>query len=52
MTAVSINSDDENVKDKMDCTILNTVLLLTILLFLMTIICYHYAKNRSKQQKY
>ena len=36
----------------MDCFILHAVLLALILLFTIIIICYHYAKYRSKQKKY
>ena len=45
---VSINSDDKKVRYKIDCYIWNTVLLEIILLLTITIICYHYAKHRSK----
>ena len=44
---VSINSDDKKVRYKIDCCILDTVLLVITLLLVITIICYHYAKNRS-----
>ena len=33
---------------KMDCYILHTVLLVIIFLFIIAIICHHYAKHRSK----
>ena len=33
----------------MDCYILHTVLLVIILLFIIAIICYHYAELRSKK---
>ena len=36
----------------MDFCILHTVLLVMILLFIIDIICYHYAKHRSKQKTY
>ena len=36
----------------MDCFILHAVLLALLLLFTIIIICYHYAKYRSKQKKY
>ena len=42
------NSDDKKVRYKIDCYILSTVLLVIMLLFIITIICYHYAKHRSK----
>ena len=48
-STVSTNSDDEKVRYKMDCYILITSLLVTKLLFMITIICYHYTKHRSKQ---
>ena len=47
---VSINSDDKKVRYKLNCYILHIVLLLIILVLIITIICYHYAKNRSKQK--
>ena len=47
-----INSDDKKVKYKMDCYILHTVLLVTIFLYMITVICFHYAKHRSKQKKH
>ena len=34
----------------MNCSILHTVLLVNILLFMMVIICYHYAKHTLKQK--
>ena len=49
---VSKNSDDKKVRNKMDCYILHTVLLVIILLFTMAIICYQYAKHRSKLKKH
>ena len=39
----------KRLKDKMDCYILQTFLLVTVLLFITTIICYHHRKYRSKQ---
>ena len=47
-TNVLINSDDKKLRDKMDCYILHTFSLVTILLFLITIICYLYAKHKWK----
>ena len=41
----------KNVKNKMDGYILHTVLLMTKLLFIIAIICYHYANHSSKQKK-
>ena len=46
-----INSDDKNIRYKMDYYILHTVLLVIILLFLIRFICCHYA-NRSKQKRF
>ena len=46
-TDVSINSNDKKVRS---CYILHTVLLVIILLLIMTAICYHYVKHRSKQK--
>ena len=37
-------------KYKIDCYILHTVSLVIMLLFIITIICYHYAKSRSNQK--
>ena len=45
---VSINSNDNKVRYKIDSYILHTISLATILLLIITIICYHYAKHRSK----
>ena len=44
------NSDDKKVRYKMEYFILHRILLVTILLFIVTIICYHYAKHSSKQK--
>ena len=49
-TNESINFDDKKVRYKIDCYILHTILLVTILLLIITIICYRYAKHRSKQK--
>ena len=38
----------KKVRFKVDCYILHTVILEIILLLIITIICYHYAKYRSK----
>ena len=40
-STISTNSDNQNVRYKMDCHILHTALLVIILLFIITIICYH-----------
>ena len=47
---VSINSNDRKGKYKIDCYILHIILLAIILLSITTIICYHYARHRSKQK--
>ena len=46
-SAVSTNFYNKNVRYKMGCYILHTILLLVILLFIVDIICYHYVKYRS-----
>ena len=51
-STASINSDDKEVRYKMDYYILYTVSLVIILLFIIAIICYHYAKHRSKQKHF
>ena len=45
MSTVSINSDDQKERYKMDF-ILHTFLSVTILLFIIAIICYHYTNHR------
>ena len=47
-----INSDCKKVENKLDCCILHTVSLFffIIILFMIDIICYHYAKHRSQQK--
>ena len=45
---MTTNSDDKNVRYKMDCYTLHTFLLVIILFFVIAIICYHYAKHWSK----
>ena len=47
---VSMNSDAQKVRYKMDCYILHTLLLLIIFQFRIANICYHYTKHRSKQK--
>ena len=49
-STLSINFDDKKVRYEMNCFILHTFLLVTILLIMIAIICYHYAKYRSKQK--
>ena len=44
------NSDDENVRHKMNCYISHTVLLVIILLLIIAIIYYHNVKHWSKQK--
>ena len=44
-STVLTNSDEENVRRKITCYILHTVLLVIILLFIITIICYHYENH-------
>ena len=46
----SVNFHNKKVRYKMDFYILHTILLVLLLLFIITIICYHYAKHRSKQK--
>ena len=46
------NSGDKKVRYKMDCYTLHTVLLVIILLFIIAITCYHYAKHRNFQKRY
>ena len=48
-STMSTNSDGKKVRYKKDCYIFDTVLLVIILLFIITIICYHYTKHKSKQ---
>ena len=47
---VSVYSDDRKIKCKMDCYILQKILLVTKLLFIIAINCYHYMNYRSKQK--
>ena len=49
-SAVLINSDDNKWRYKMNCNILHMFWMMTILLFTIAIICYHYAKHSSKQK--
>ena len=49
-TNASINCHSEKVRCKIDCYILHTVLLAIILLLIIAIISYHYAKHRSEQK--
>ena len=43
---MSINCDDKNVRYKIVCFILHTVLLMIILLLIIAIIYYHYIKQK------
>ena len=49
-TNVSINSYDKKLRYNIDYYILNAILVLIILPLIITIVCYHYAKHRSKQK--
>ena len=50
-STASINFHNKKLRYKMDCYILHTILLVTILLFINAIISYHYTKHRSKQNR-
>ena len=52
MSINSINCHSRKVRYKIDCYILHTGLLAIILLLIIAIICYRYAKHWSKQKKY
>ena len=47
-STTSVNCHSKKVKD---CYILHTVLLAVMLLLIITIIGYHYAKHKSKQKR-
>ena len=49
-TNLSTNSGGKKVRYKMGSYILTAVFLVFILLLIITIICYHYEKHRSKQK--
>ena len=49
-TNVSINLHNKKVRYNYDCYVLHRVLLAIILPLIISIICYHYAKYRSKQK--
>ena len=48
---MSKNFYNKKVRYKMDSYTQNTALLVIILLFIITIICYRYAEHRSKLKK-
>ena len=48
----SINSDDKKLRYKMNSYILHKFLILIKLLFMITIIFYHYWKHRSKRKNF
>ena len=50
MSNVSINLNDKKVSYKINFYILHMVLLSIMLLFIIAVSCYHYAKHRSKQK--
>ena len=50
MSTASINFHNKKVQCKMDCHILHRVLLVIKFLFIIAIICYHYATRKSKQK--
>ena len=50
ISTTSITYHSKKVRYKIDCNILHTGLLVIILLLIIAIISYHYAKNRSKQK--
>ena len=47
-STVSRNFNNKKVRYKMDCDILHIVLLVIILLFIIAIICFNYAKHKSE----
>ena len=49
-TNVSINSYDKKLRYNIDYYILNAILVVIILPLIITIVCYHYEKHRSKQK--
>ena len=48
-SAVSTNIFNKKVINKIDCYILDKVLLVIILLFIIAIICFYYSKNKPKK---
>ena len=51
-STMSINYCNKEVKHKVNCYVLNTVLLLIMLRFIITIMCYQYGMHRFKSKKY
>ena len=49
ITNITKNCHSKKVRYKFGCYILHTELVAIILLLIITIICYHYARHRSKQ---
>ena len=52
MSTVPINSDGKKVRCKIDCYLLQKLLLVTMSLFIIVIICYHCINYRSKQDSH
>ena len=50
VTNTPLTNSDKRVRYKMDYYILRTFLLVTMLLLMIAINCYHFAKHRSKQE--
>ena len=48
-STLSMDSDDKKVRYKMDCYILHAILLVIILLFITTIICYYTKIGENKK---
>ena len=47
---VSVNCHSKKVRYKLDCNILHKVSLAIMFLLMVTIICYHYTKQRSNKK--
>ena len=50
-TNLSINCHNKKVKYNIDYSILHINLVVTLLLLMIVVLCYHYAKHRSKLKK-
>ena len=50
-STVSINIHNKKFRYKLDCYILQMVLVLVTFLFVIAFVCYHYTKHRSKQKR-